>query len=412
MGKNFCVDAGDLINPATDKVVVATWRFDPEPISKWAFIFREGVRIDRRNGPGDLFEYWAVTEPFHKSMSGGAVLLNGRVAAVISTGLLEDGKPAEGGYYANLLRYGEDAAWNGRRDDCSPAITNKQDFKRWLTQEKFFSGTCEGALAWIPNANKDERWNFPTNGNYPIRRADLSCDPSVCPCGRVISLKTVHMSLNHSVAKKDGVTCDADPVARLSAKARTYYGAQVVPIFASEARDTESPETWLYRATRLLRRQQNGSFDMRTAGPSAISLPIAPRIYNDITRQTDTASGGARCQGMSTTECEDVHRLANFDQWTEPRGQWHGYPRTKPAPLSTLGDRLTREQWTVPDNWLTSALKVKNFILPYTPTPGKKSSESVEFAFCVNPDWEGFYLRAFSPERGIRGEPIRVFLVR
>jgi hypothetical protein len=65
----------------------------------------------------------------------------------------------------------------------------------------------------------------------------------------------------------------------------------------------------------------------------------------------------------------------------------------------------------VPDDLVAAQkLLVKNWILRYVLTDNKSSTSPVDFAFCVDPDWDQFVVRRFSTERNIRPNVIRVFL--
>jgi hypothetical protein len=195
---------------------------------------------------------------------------------------------------------------------------------------------------------------------------------------------------------------------------QTFFGTQVVPLFDDDARDTQSPNTWLYRNTALLRRQLNGAFGGHTLGPNQTTVAISPLTYNEITlqRSREASFRSPRCSGISKEACDEVAFVEYFDSQTQKGRQWHGWVRSQPSPISTLGDRPTRESWAIPQNWIAQALQVKNWILTYSPTSRPKPHKLLEFKFCVDNSWKGFFARAFSPERDVETGPIHVFLVK
>jgi hypothetical protein len=271
------------------------------------------------------------------------------------------------------------------------------------------SSTCEGTLAWTPRGTDGQYWTFPGRGNYAIRRKDLlDCNPGLCDtCAQ--SAKVVHLLVNHNTASKRELQCpESSPI---PANARTYYGAQVVPLFNKVTSDTQSLSTWLYRNSRLLRRMPDGSFGLTTE-PKAMLTTIKPSTYSEITLQETRRPGYSppHCSGMSKSDCEDLVNVDYFESQLRNGQQWHGWPRRSPASMSTLGDRPTRELWAVPDNWISGALQVKNWILTYKATLQSNSSKPVDFLFCVDDSWDGFLVRTFSPERNIGDKKMHVFL--
>ena len=373
--KHFlCVERGD-ISQAKMALLATLQFFNQAQQPDWQF-FKKEITIDQRHGPDGLFDYWALPIEFENSMSGGAVLLNGRVAAVVSNSLMDGGKPVPGGNYANLLRYADDTAWRGRADECTPGIDNPQQFITFKSQQAFMSSTCEGTFAWEPGTGPGQFWSFLTSGNYQIRRQDLICDPTVCKrCAP--SLKSIHIIINHSTAGSKSREC---PVIR-----GTYYGVQVVPIFADDTRDTQTPGSWLFRSKRLLRRTLDGSFSGVTSGPREFFTLMPPSTYNNVTLQSarDPDYSPPRCTRVSKYECEDLIGLDYFDSHMRRGLQWHGFTKRGPNPMSTLGDKPTRETWVIPQNWIAEALQVKNWILTYDATTKSNSNKPVDFSFCI-----------------------------
>jgi hypothetical protein len=219
------------------------------------------------------------------------------------------------------------------------------------------------------------------------------------------------MVVNHSTAGKKAKCTRGASVAP---DVRTFYGAQVVPLFNAQTQDTQSYLAWLYRSTQLYRRSAKGSFGGFTRGENRVSFAMPPSRYNEITLQ-DKRTGSYRpphCSGMSGDECEDLTGVDYFEAQTNRLQQWHGYVRQTSDPKSTLGVGLTRYAWTVPQNWLPLATQVKNYILPYQATPKSISKQPVDFAFCVDSSWDGFLVRAFSPERNIQSHEFHVYLTK
>src|SRR5262249_4931794 len=113
--KYLCVELTNLWTAPSGITHLATLQFFNRQPAEWQLVQRP-VRIDQRHGPQDLFDYLAISETLEDSMSGGAILIDGRVIAVVSNSLMEGDKPVPSGNYGNLLRYAEDTAWRGRAD--------------------------------------------------------------------------------------------------------------------------------------------------------------------------------------------------------------------------------------------------------------------------------------------------------
>jgi hypothetical protein len=407
-GHYFCVEKTNTISSAK-KADLITLQFYNRVPSSWE-ITNKQITVEQQHGPPGLFDYWAFSEPFENSMSGGAVLLKGRVIAVVSNSLNREEKPNPGSNYANLLRYAGDTGWRDRADDCQDTIPEPQSFVPFRGLESFMSGTCEGTLAFIKNTK--QYWALPTRGNYEIRTRDLArCDPSACEGACTPSSKTIRMVVNHSIASKQA-SCKNG--ASLATGVQTFYGAQVIPLFNPQTQDTQTYQAWLFRSRQLYRRSANGSFGALTQGEKRVSFPMPPSKYNEITMQ-EVRSRSYRpphCSGMSSAQCEDFTGIDYFDSQTNRLLQWHGYVRQTSDPISTLGVGLTRYAWTVPQNWLPLATQVKNYILPYQATPKPRSENPVDFAFCVDSSWDGFLVRAFSPERNIQSHEFHVYLTK
>ncbi|WP_029584701.1 serine protease [Bradyrhizobium sp. URHD0069] len=407
--KYFCVERSENRLVAGSKVTIAAWRYyKPErDRENWYLQYYPSKDVEQRNGPGNLFEYLGFSQEFHNSMSGGAVIQNGKVVAVISNALMDNGRPIADGNYAYPLRYAKDVQWDGRAFDCGRAISGEIDFVRKATYENFSTETCEGSLAWIPDGTTREFYSFPKNATYRLGRQLLSCDPLLCSCSGPKPDKTVRLVINHRSPNQNEPSCRAEAISSHFVGQRTYYGAQVIPIFLDHALAHVTPQTWFFRNASLLRRSMSGKFDRTTAGSSAHWewSPIGPTGFNKITRESGRAAQ-QKCLNLSTDECKDIAALKYFDKETETDMQWHGYPRPSLNPKSTLFGLRARELWAIPDPLLAQNLHLKNWILRFGTTTNASSANLVDFAFCVNADWDRFVVRTFAPERSI--EPTQV----
>ncbi len=97
------------------------------------------------------------------------------------------------------------------------------------------------------------------------------------------------------------------------------------------------------------------------------------------------------------------------------RQSWHGFVRNQANAESTL--KLAEQYWIVRDGWLRKGddpaandIQLKNWILRYRGTTDTQSLIPVDFNFCIQPEWVEFYLRTFSPERGVEPELIHAYI--
>jgi hypothetical protein len=401
---NFlCVDFDNAPPTVGAKVTVATWEFLDLHSPEWEFLLNQDAEVVQSEGPGPLLQKFEVTQPFHESMSGGAILQADQVIGVVSLQVEENGRPVGYGNYGALLRFATDVGWE-RAKRCGPAIADQQSLQPYDSFDSFVKSTSEGDLAvLIPDGQSGKYWNFPTDGNYALRPKDLRCDPSTCRCAGQKPEKTVDVFIN----SRRGDDCKSFASICLSRSGvRTFYGAQVVPVFASSSLETRSanPNTWLFRNA-LFSRTPSGHFSGNSQNVQNIARK--PSRYNDALSNAETFDQAARrCSArLSAKECGEVWSIRKFEEQFASR--WHGFPRTDIQPKSTLYDSEINEAWSVPQLWLSQDVEVKNWILAYKTT--QLPQTPVRLSFCTNSDWQGFYIRAFSPERGVRTNSVHVY---
>lgn len=399
IGKFLCTQPSNDWRLSSGPVQLASFQYLGLATPVWDLV-QKPMSIEKKNGPGELYEYLATSEPFDDSMSGGAILVGGRVVAVVSLSLMRGSQTVARGNFGNLLRYADDTNWRARSDECRPPA--EKSFERYRSLQGFFSATCEGSVAWTGSGNY---WAITKPGAYQIRRRDLQpCDSNLCgSCEE--STRVLRFVVNHS-------TAGPQQCRKIPSPGRTFFGVQVVPIFAEEDRQTQPPNVWLYRNVELLRMARNGGLTERTLGRNPVTITIPPTTYNEITLQRvrEPSYTPPRCGRLPRATCDKLAFIDYFDSQTNPRRQWHGWVRPNLNSFSTLNDRPARENWAVPQNWIEKALQAKNWILAYTPTSRSTSSNLSDFKFCVDRGWEGFFVRAFAPEREIEGNLARINL--
>jgi len=401
----FCVNFDNIAPNIGDIVTTTAWQFYDLQSPAWQMTFN-AASIFQVSGPGPLRQDWELTQPFHESMSGGAVLLGDRVAGVVSVVAMEHGKPVGYGNFAAALRYATDIGWE-RATRCGPSIPNPQNFRPYDSRQLFMSNSTEGDFAvFIPDGADGKYWTFMSDGNYSLRVKDLPCDP-MCRCSADKPEKTVRLFINYSASK----TCQAPQSTCLPGLGvRTFYGAQVVPIFSTASRDTRAgnPNTWLFKY-QLYRRALNGSFV--NSAPNKPAIWRTPSKFNEAladSEEIDRRLLRGCSSRLNSQECTELLGIEVFEDKFAPN--WHGFPRKNATPRSTLFDSELKETWVVPRDWLGDDIEVKNWILPYKVTKSPSNGSPVNFAFCINSDWDGFYARAFSPERKIRTRSVHTFL--
>jgi type II secretory pathway pseudopilin PulG len=358
-----------------------------------------------------MFRYIGLAVPIVASMSGGAVVREqtDHVIAVMSNVLAQDNNEQPGENYANLLQSATDIGLNAI-SPCPPAVPDGLDIRQAKSQKEFMSGTCEGTLAWIPDGPSSEHWIFAQSGNYSLRRQDFPA----CKLGA--GWKDVHVVLNSSSA---GI-CENRPSSLISANTQTFYGVQLVPVFRDGTENTVDQKTWLYRNASLFSRRTNGAFftpSERNPVNPQVADAIPPSKFNDVMNVAGATLGGstAGCRSISAEACSDIVAVNAFTRALKLRQSWHGFVRRTPNAESTL--KVAQQYWTVRDGWLRKGfdpkgndIQLKNWILRYRATTSQQSSNPVDFDFCIQPEWTGFYLRTFSPERGVEPELIHVYL--
>ncbi|NPV20367.1 S1 family peptidase [Bradyrhizobium aeschynomenes] len=400
IGKFLCTQPSNDWKLPSGLAQLTTLHYVGLATAVWELV-QKPIPIEKKNGPGELYEYLETSELFDDSMSGGAVMVDGRVVAVVSLTLMKGTESVVRGNFANLLRYADDTDWRARSDECRPPTEKR--FEVYSSLERYFAGTCEGTVAWT-GAGKFSA--IGTSGTYRIRRRELQpCDSS---CGRCEeSTRVVRFVINHSTAGPQACPAKNNP-----SPGRTFFGVQVVPVFAEEERDTHLSSVWLFRNVELLRMTPGGSLTGRTHGENPVKMTISPTSYNEITLQQvrDRSYTAPRCRRLPKAICDKLTFIDYFDAQSGPHRQWHGWVRRDLNSFSTLNDRPARENWAVPQNWIEKASQAKNWILTYTPTPNSTSSKPTDFSFCVDRSWESFFIRAFAPEREIEGMPARVYL--
>lgn len=407
----LCVERDESLLVLGSKVTVAAWRYYEDRSVPWLFSYHPNEMINQRHGPGNLFEYSAISQQVERSMSGGPVLRNGRVVAVISRALIDTtGHVTGDGNYAYLVRYAKDTGWDGRATQCGRPINDEIDFLPNQPPENFVSSTCEGSIAWARDGSSPGLFGFPDSGNYRMRRRELTCDTDVCKnCTGPKSPKSVRFVINHNSSAP--LSCNAGPIPSELVGKRSAFGAQVVPIFRNSASLSIRPETWFYRNVRLLRRNASGQFNAVTDGPLKGRSLITPKQFTEITRSSgrNRSTSQHQCQNIPKQECDDIYAIRDFDRSVEANMQWHGYARKDAHPRSTLFGLEAREGWALTDDLLAvQNLHVKNWILRYELT--QAASSPVDFAFCINSDWDGFVARSFSSERRLESNTVRIFL--
>lgn len=401
--EHLCVDFDNAAPTTEAKLTTAAWEFVDLRSPEWELVLNEDASIIQPMGPGPLRQQFELTQPFHDSMSGGVVLQADQVVGVISLRVEEDGKPVGYGNYAASLRFATDVGWQ-RAKRCGPTIANQQDLQAYGSYDSFVTNTSEGNLAiFIPDGRSGKFWSFPSDGNYAVRPKDLMCERSMCNCTGPKPEKTVRIFVNH----RHGTDCQNFRSMCLDqVGVRTFYGVQVVPIFTPASQDTRAarPNTWLFRNA-LFRRNSAGAFARGREGTQSIAR--RPSRYNGallFAEKPERNSSKCATQ-LSPGECSEIWRIRSFDSEFAPN--WHGFPRTNIHPKSTLFNSELIENWTVPQLWLNQDAEVKNWILTYKTTT--RPSTSVPFSFCTNSEWQGFFVRGFSPERGVITNAVHVF---
>jgi hypothetical protein len=407
--KYMCIDSDDPKLDLSEKVTMASFRYLGNPFFRVDQTFTEHVSITHSAGPGDMFRYLGLAQPIEESMSGGAVIRerSDRVIAVMSNVLVRDGLPIPGENYANLLQSATDIGLNSI-EKCHPAIPDEKDLQRAQSQKQFMVASCEGTLAWIPDGPQGEHWFFRERGNYSLRRKDLPA----CRNGREMS-KVVRMVLNHNVRGN----CHRErPACSFPISTQTFYGVQVVPKIKEGDEGSTDQQTWLYKNKILYARSQKGDFftptDRKPRDPDILDA-TPPSKFNEATRFAEPAQQVNICGSKVGKEgCKDIVAIKSFEKDLGSKRPWHGFPRRDNGVQSTLSVS-PKTLWLVRDDWLDDGkdLQVKNWILLYRGTDQAGTKEPIEFSFCVDQEWEEFYIRAFSPERCVIAESIHVFLL-
>lgn len=413
--KYMCVEFDENNVRDRGKVDVVSWRFFAGG-QGWTFVSPQEYTIMQANGPNRNFEYWGLDKPIDRSMSGGPVLQNDRVVAVISNTLSENGAPIAGGNYANPLRYASDLGLSGRAKKCSSAVPDEVNVLRHSSRENFYRETCEGTPAWAQKSN-GYHWSLPRSGNYRVSRDDLSCDPKTCFCDGERPDKSIRLVFNHVGApngRANGRVCPS--VARTASK--TFYGLQVFPVFYDSTTGTNEPSLWLFRTRSLYERKADGSFMNSGWGKEAKSVYMSPSEYNDAL--TDAyemyqSEMSGSCRAIPPQVCSDIRAVSKFNKVVRSASvgltSFHGYPDAGAQSKSTLSPLGRGRLWRTPDDWRGVQNKeLKNFIIRYTPSDEPKTAAPVDVTFCVAASWKEFYFRAFSPDRGVWPSSYHVYL--
>jgi hypothetical protein len=315
--------------------------------------------------------------------------------------------------YANLLQAATDIGLDAidLTDPCPPPVPDGLDLKQAKSQTEFMSNTCEGTVAWLPDKSNSNYWFFGESGNFGLRRKDLAA------CAKGDGWKNVHFMINTST---QGFCPMGKPISGISNNAKTFYGVQVVPVYRESAVNSTPRATWLYKSTTLFARKSNGKFytpgERKPPEPETLEN-IAPSDFNDaIARAVSLLDQTNRgCTSISAEACSDITAVEDFAKRMKPWGMkhsWHGFSRINPDPESTLKIG-GRPDWAVPPGWLNDGkdIQVKNWILRYSGTSERQTSNPVDFSFCIEPQWKEFYLRTFSRERDVKPEVVHVYIL-
>jgi hypothetical protein len=370
------------------------WRFMPE---------RNEIRL--AHGPGQDYEYWGLEKAIDRSQSGGAVIQDGKVVAVLSNSLTENGKTIAGGNFANPLRYASDLGLSSIKK-CPTAVPNQVSNRQYPTQRAFYLQTCEGTLAWA-NTPEASHWSFPRAGNYQIPRESLQCNPKVCNCSGDDPPKTVRLVLNHV----GGPQCSRPDSPTIT---KTFYGLQVFPIFSRFSKNTSEAETWFFRTPTLYQRNTNGLFSNLRWGARPIPIALKPSEFaTSLEKAYAIYSSPQRgcAANVTESECADIKAIAMLNSAFYLSARWQGFPADKPMARSTLWPEGHGKLWRFPDDWLQEQDKqLKNWILRYSAPGNPGTSNPVDASFCLPSEWSEFYVRRFSPDRGVFPESFHVYV--
>ena len=395
---HLCVDVSDPRPRISDSrlrsqnhpVSVAAWRQADGQLQSYPITITQTAGPTLPGAPGNgLSERWVAKEQFHNSMSGGAVLLDGKVVGVVVAGLQDQQTGddiATAANYVSLLHFAE-IDWRHRSEICDPTSSGAK-YTEFVDLSAFLGGTAEGSLAWVSPQGAKRYWALDKGHDFVLRRSDLGCrSRSECACSASEMEQSgaeMRFVLNHF---SKCTTSNTD------LEAPTFYGVQVVPIIKED--ETPTPEVWPFRNADLLMRDRSGTFYM--PGPLDDPEYLDGTMFNrelDKIFQDSINLPLQKCgPALSIKQCKDLDSIEKLETLLGRR--WHGFTREGPDVRSTVW--ATR--WMVPPSWFGTTATVKNFILRYTGTDSPNSQAPVDFAVCVPTYWSGVRIKVFSPER-------------
>jgi hypothetical protein len=385
---HFCIDTDDprgrISDPNLDlrkhPVVVAAWRHPDNKLQNYPITITDtsGPTLPDDRG-NDLSERWVAKEQFHNSMSGGAILFDGKVVGVVVSGLQDESTGRNivtGANFISLLHLVDNSVdWRHRSEICNPASAG-DEFTEFARLSDFLSGTEEGSLAWVFPSGIRPYWALDKGHDYYLRRRDLDA------CSEAKADLQARFVLNHF-----------SRCARADVEAATFYGVQVVPIIKED--EAPIPEVWLFRNANLLMRRRSGEFYV----PEPLNDPqdLDGNLFNEVIKEVWLQSPEKPLQEcgaqLDESQCRDLASVEVLEKYFGRR--WHGFTRRSPDARSTVWGT----KWIVPQKWFGDTATVKNFILRYRGTDSPFSFAPVNFAVCVPPNWSGMRIRTFSPER-------------